>query len=47
MKYLLLSLLLALAACGSPDPYDSGCAGNPEAVGCPANGGGGGGGGGM
>jgi hypothetical protein len=47
MKYLLLSLLVALAACQNQAPYDIGCAGNPEAIGCPANGGGAGGGGGM
>jgi hypothetical protein len=45
MKYLLLSLLLAVAACQNAAPYDIGCAGNPEMVGCaPSSGGGGGGG---
>jgi hypothetical protein len=47
MRYLVLALLLAVAGCQNSAPYDAGCAGNPEAIGCPANSGGGGGGGGM
>ncbi|HUK59296.1 MAG TPA: hypothetical protein VLV50_08700 [Stellaceae bacterium] len=45
MRYLVLVMLLALAACQNSAPYDSGCAGNPELVGCAPNTGGGGAGG--
>jgi hypothetical protein len=41
MRYLVLLFLLSLAACQNAAPYDIGCMGNPEAVGCPANSGGG------